>query len=152
MFGISQLVSGNWSGSEGSNERHGGNLLAIDGEAAREVFDALSSVTAREILTALHERPRTASEVAAAVDTSLSNVSHHLDQLEDCDLVTVVRTEDARNNQEANVYAPATECLALVAGDLPGRRSSVTSELSVGKFLLAAGVSALAVEVVRRLV
>ncbi|MFB6121427.1 MAG: ArsR/SmtB family transcription factor [Halobacteriaceae archaeon] len=92
-------------------------LVDVDEDAADEVFDALSSATARTILAALHEEPRTASDLADVADTSLQNVSYHLGKLRDADLVEVVDTWYSERGTEMKVYAPADESLVVFAGD-----------------------------------
>jgi len=94
--------------------------VAIGADGAGELFDALSSATAREILTALYERPRTASAVADAVDTSVQNVHHHFDQLREADLIAVTGTRRSAQGREMKVHAPTTDGLVLFAGAEPG--------------------------------
>lgn len=89
--------------------------IPIDDEDAAAAFDALSSGTARTILAALYEQPVTASDLVEDVGTSVQNVSHHLDQLADADLVTVVGTEESAHGQEMERYAPTSDSLALYA-------------------------------------
>jgi len=91
-------------------------LLRIDDEAADDVFDALSSRTARELLAALHEEPRTASELAEIADTSLQNVKYHLDKFGAVDLVEPVGTAYSEKGREMTVYAPTNAPLVLTAG------------------------------------
>lgn len=94
----------------------GPQLVDIDGDAADEVFDALGSRTAREVLTALYEDPRPASELADCVDTSLQNVRYHLEKLREAGLVTVADTWLSARGREMAVYAPASESVVVVAG------------------------------------
>lgn len=91
--------------------------MAIDDEAADEVFSTLSSATARLILTALYDQPRTASEIADEVDTSLQNVNYHLNNLCDGGLIEVVETWYSDQGKEMKVYAPTNQALLLFAGD-----------------------------------
>lgn len=92
-------------------------MLAIDDAEADAIFGALSSATARSILTTLFERPRTASQLADEVDTSVQNVSYHLDNLGESELVEEVETWYSDQRKEMTVYAPANEALVLFAGD-----------------------------------
>ena len=101
-------------------ESESSRTVAIDADGAGELFDALSSATAREILTALYERPRTASAVADAVDTSVQNVHHHFDQLREADLIAVTGTRRSAQGREMKVHAPAADGLVLFAGAEPG--------------------------------
>ncbi|MFB6218883.1 MAG: ArsR/SmtB family transcription factor, partial [Halobacteriaceae archaeon] len=91
-------------------------VLGIDDDAADEVFDALASRTAREILGALYEEPRTASDLAEGVDTSLQNVRYHLDSLTDAGLVEVADTWYSSRGTEMKVYAPADSSVVVFAG------------------------------------
>ncbi|WP_227134656.1 ArsR/SmtB family transcription factor [Halorubellus salinus] len=81
-----------------------------------DVFAALSSRTARSILSALYDTPATASELADSVDTSLQNVGYHLDNLSDADLVTVVDQCYSPKGNEMDVYAPSNGPLVVVGG------------------------------------
>jgi DNA-binding transcriptional ArsR family regulator len=81
-------------------------VVDLDGEDAERVFGALSSETAREIFTALHEEPMTASDIADAVDSSIQNVRYHLENLADAGLVEVVDTWYSSRGNEMKVYAP----------------------------------------------
>lgn len=82
-----------------------------------EVLDALSSKTARKVLTALHEEPAPASDLAEQVETSLQNVNHHLSQLQSAGLIDNVDTWYSTKGREMDVYAPANEPLVMVAGE-----------------------------------
>lgn len=92
-------------------------LVNIDDEAADEVFAALSSSTAREILAALYDEPQTASDVANAVDTSLQNTKYHVDKLVDADLIEVVDIWYSEHGREMKVYAPSNSSVVLVASN-----------------------------------
>lgn len=91
--------------------------MAIDDEAADEIFSALSSATARSILTALYDQPLTASEIAEEVDTSLQNVNYHLNNLREGGLIEIVETWYSDQGKEMKVYAPTNQGLLLFAGD-----------------------------------
>lgn len=91
-------------------------VLDVDGEAADAAFDALSSETARRILKALYEEPRTPTEVREEVGTSLQNVHYHLGNLESADLIEPAGFGYSEKGNEMTVYAPATEALVLFAG------------------------------------
>lgn len=93
------------------------DLLAIDDGAANDVFSALSSQTARLILTTLYDQPRTASEIADEVETSPQNVNYHLNQLKDCNLIEVAETWYSEQGKDMKVYAPTNQALVLFAGD-----------------------------------
>jgi DNA-binding transcriptional ArsR family regulator len=106
--------------TESGNEE---GVIAIDSEDAEGLFGALSSATARELLVALYDAPRTPSKLADAADTSLQNVDHHLDQLKAADLVTVVGTDTSGQGREMNRYGPTADSLVLHAGSDGDRRS-----------------------------
>lgn len=91
-------------------------VVDLEGEEAEAVFSALSSSTAREIVASLHEEPRTQSEIAETLDTTVQNVRYHLDKLEAAGLVEVVDTWYSSRGNEMAVYAPADGAL-IVSGD-----------------------------------
>jgi len=98
-------------------EKEEPSVLPIDDEAADEVFSTLSSVTAREVLSTLYDQPKTASEIADTVDTSLQNVNYHLNNLTGCDLIEVADTWYSDQGKEMKVYSPTSEALVLFASD-----------------------------------
>jgi DNA-binding transcriptional ArsR family regulator len=126
----------------------GSRVLGIREEAADEVFEALSSRTAREILAALYEDPDTASSLADRVDTSLQNATYHLENLSDADLVEVADTWYSEQGREMKVYAPASESLVVFAADESSKPSLKQRLLRV---LGAVGVLGVASVVVQRL-
>jgi len=92
-------------------------LVDMDDERADEVFEALASGTTRRVLSALHEEPRTASDLAEVTDTSVQNAQYHLGKLQDVDLIEPVDTWYSERGTEMTVYAPADEALVLFAGE-----------------------------------
>ncbi|NLV11557.1 helix-turn-helix domain-containing protein [Halomicrobium mukohataei] len=95
---------------------------------ADEVLDALASDTGRATFQALFEEPRTPSEIADRVDTSVQNVHYHLSNLEDAELVEPVDTIYSEKGNEMTVYGPASDPLVFVGDDArtPAVRQSVT--------------------------
>jgi DNA-binding transcriptional ArsR family regulator len=91
-------------------------LLEIKDEAAGDVLNALTSETAREILSQLYQEPMTASDLAAAVDTTLQNTRYHLERLEDAGVIEPVDTWYSSRGNEMTVYSPAMGPLVLAAG------------------------------------
>ncbi len=102
--------------SEPSTGEEEPRVVDLDGEEADEVFSALSSSTAREIVATLHEEPRTQSEIADELDTTVQNVRYHLDKLQNAGLVEVVDTWYSSRGNEMSVYAPADGAL-IVSSD-----------------------------------
>ncbi len=126
----------------------GSRVVGIREDAADEVFEALSSSTAREILAALYEEPDTASSVAEDCDTSLQNATYHLEKLVDADLVEVADTWYSEQGREMKVYAPASESLVVFAADEASKPSLKERLMRV---LGAVGVLGVASLVVQRL-
>jgi len=131
--------------SSGESDQREPELLELDDDRTDEVFDALGSETARQILLELHEGPQPASELAAAVETTIQNVQYHLTKLQAADLVSVVDTWHAANGAEMDVYAPTDEALVLFAGTEPERSLRKLLKRLVGVLApLALGATALA--------
>jgi DNA-binding transcriptional ArsR family regulator len=136
-------------GRSSSVERgDGSQVVSIQEDAADEVFEALSSRTAREILAQLYEEPDTASSVADRVDTSLQNASYHIEKLEDAGLVEVGDTWYSEQGREMNVYTPTSESLVVFASD---KASSHSLKDRLLRLLGAVGVLGIASVVVQRL-
>lgn len=124
------------------DERSGDvRVLSLEDDDADRLIGSLSSETARALLSELHEQPATASELAEAVDTSLQNVRHHLDNLDDADLIRVVDTRYSVKGREMNVYGPVEDALVVCVGT-DGNGSSLLDspkELIGAVALLTAG-------------
>ncbi|RBI63264.1 ArsR family transcriptional regulator [halophilic archaeon] len=91
-------------------------VLGVDSDDADDLLGALSSDTARALLSELHDDPATASELSERVDTSLQNAQYHLGNLEEADLIESVDTIYSEKGREMKVYAPADQPLVLFAG------------------------------------
>lgn len=140
----SEPVSG--AADEAPADGDGGlKVLWLDDDEADTLIGSLSSQTARSVLTAVHEEPHTASELAERVDTSLQNVRHHLGNLEEADLVTVTDTRYSVKGREMNVYGPVDDSLVVCVGREEERSSFLDSlkrligaaaALVVGAFLV----------------
>lgn len=87
-------------------------------EDAGEVFEVLSSATARSLLQLVYDGPATATDLAEAAGTSLQNAHYHLERMLAADLVTVVGTVYSAKGREMKRYGPTRDPLVLVAGDL----------------------------------
>jgi DNA-binding transcriptional ArsR family regulator len=113
------------------------------------LLTALSSSTARELLSLLHDEPATPSELADRVDTSLQNVQYHLDRLSEAGAVEVADTAYSEKGREMDIYAPADRALVVVGGkdeDTSGIRAAVA------RLLGGLGVLALASVLLQMLV
>jgi DNA-binding transcriptional ArsR family regulator len=118
----------------------GPRVVGVDSEDADDLMSALTSRTARRLLSILHEEPAPPSGLADQVDTSLQNVQYHLERLEDAGAVEVVGTAYSEKGREMDVYAPADEPLVIYAG-----REEEASGLRAALSRLVSGVVALAV-------
>ncbi|MFB6131659.1 MAG: ArsR/SmtB family transcription factor [Salinigranum sp.] len=91
-------------------------VLWLDDEDAADLIGSLSSGTSRAVLTALHDEPSTASELSDRVETSIQNVRHHLNNLQEAGLVRVSDTRYSVKGREMNVYAPTDDPLVVCVG------------------------------------
>ena len=100
------------------NAEQSGELqtLWLDSEEAGDLLSSIACDTARDVLTALHGEPATASEVADRVDTSLQNARHHLENLQDAGLIRIADTRYSSKGREMNVYAPAEDPTVVFVG------------------------------------
>ena len=110
--GLGGTVGGETDGESDTSAR----ICWLDDDDAEDVIRALSSDTARSILSAIHERDRTASELAEAADTSVQNVRHHLDSLSEAGLTEVIDTRYSVKGREMDVYGPPEERTVVVVG------------------------------------
>ena len=123
-------------------------VVGVDEDEADDLIAALGSETARAILSTLHDRPATKSEVADEVGTSLQNVQYHLSRLDEADLVDVVDTAYSEKGREMDVYAAADEPLVLFAG---GSEESTGLKTALMRLLGGYGILGLAAVAVQRL-
>ena len=107
-------------------------VIGLEGEDADELLAAISSGTARRLLTALHEEPAAPSELADRVDTSLQNAQYHLGKLEAAGMIEVIDTVYSEKGREMKVYAPADRPLVVVAG---GEEATSSLRTAVGQLL-----------------
>ncbi len=120
-------------------------VLDVEGEETDDVLDALATDTRRAVYRALFERPRTASEIADAVDTSVQNVHYHVSNLEAAGLVEPVDTRYSEKGNEMTVYGPASDPLVIVGNEEVRPRVQRTLTDVVGGIGLL-GVGALLVQ------
>ncbi|WP_311172047.1 ArsR/SmtB family transcription factor [Halobellus ordinarius] len=92
-------------------------VVGLDSRGSEDVFSVLASESARSILVELYRDPATKSELAARVGTSIQNVSHHLENLSDAGLVTVIDEWYSEKGREMDVYAPESSPFVLVVGE-----------------------------------
>jgi len=92
-------------------------VLGVDDDDADDVLGALSSATARELLSALHEEPAPPSRLAERADTSIQNAQYHIENLHEADLIEKRGTQYSEKGREMTVYGPTDEPLVLFAGD-----------------------------------
>jgi DNA-binding transcriptional ArsR family regulator len=119
-------------------------VIGVDSEDADDLLSALSSTTARKLLSALHEDPDTPASLADRLDTSLQNVQYHLGKLESANVVRVIDTVYSEKGREMKVYAPTDRPLVLFAGreeESTGLKAALRR--LVGGFGLLGGVSLL---------
>lgn len=91
-------------------------VLGVGDEQTSEVLDAISSTTAREILSLVYEDPSTPSAIAEETNGSVQNVSYHLEKLENAEAVEVVSTRYSEKGNEMNVYGPADDPMVVFVG------------------------------------
>ena len=114
-------------------------IVDVDSEDADDVLAALSSKTARELLTELHEQPAPPSELAERVDTSVQNAQYHLDKLRNAGAVEIVDTAYSEKGREMDVFAPADQPLVIFAGD---EEKSTSIRTALSRLLGAVGLLA----------
>ena len=91
-------------------------LIEFEDESAEQILSAVASTTARRILNRIYEEPTTASDIASKIDSSVQNISYHLDRLQDAELVEVIETWYSEQGREMDVYAPTNSALVLFVG------------------------------------
>lgn len=121
-------------------------VVGVDTTDADEVLGALSSETARRLLTTLHEESCTPSELADRADTSLQNTQYHLDKLAEADLIEVKGTRYSAKGREMNVYAPTDGPLVLFAGD---EEESAGVQAALAQLLGGVGIMSMAGGIVK---
>lgn len=98
--------------------------VVVDSDDQTDVLQVLSSETAQAILGVLRDDPKTASDVATAIEMSLQSVSYHLNRLCDANLVSRVGTWYSEKGKEMTVYALATEQLVIQFDEYADRAPS----------------------------
>ncbi|MDY7082597.1 MAG: helix-turn-helix domain-containing protein, partial [Halobacteria archaeon] len=135
------------SGSDTQEPRP--RIIGVDSEEADDFLSALSSDTARNLLSHLHDEPATPSELADSVDTSVQNARYHLQNLEEAGLVEPTDTKYSPKGREMNVYEPSGEPIVIFPGS--GEGSTRLRDFLM-RFVSSFAVLALAAVVVDRTV
>jgi predicted ArsR family transcriptional regulator len=121
-------------------------VLTIDDEKTDEILSSVSSETAREILTSVHDSPKIPIDLAEELGTTTQNVRYHLDNLEEAGLVKVGDVCYSEKGREMSVYQPSDSPSMLVFGketDGPRMRKVLTKvSSSVGPAAVAVVVAA----------
>ncbi|WP_299267001.1 ArsR/SmtB family transcription factor [Halorientalis sp.] len=123
-------------------EEAGPRVIGVDSEDADDVLSALTSETARLVLSELHDEPAPPAALSERVDTSLQNVQYHLNNLEDAGAIEVIDTIYSEKGREMNVYAPADRPLVIMAGGDDDDKSTLRTALS--RFLGSLGLIGIA--------
>jgi DNA-binding transcriptional ArsR family regulator len=111
-------------------------VVGVDDENMNVVLDALSSDTARTILSEIYSAAATPSDLRNRTDLSLQTISYHLSNLLDANLIQIVGTEYSEKGREMNVYAPADEpCVVFV-----GTQERKSGLLDLFKRVFGAGI------------
>lgn len=122
-----------------SKRRNEPRVVGVDSEEADEVLDALSSDTARRVVTHLNDEHATPSEIAEALDTSVQNVRYHLQNLEDAGVIEPVDMRYSSKGREMKVYAPSENPIVIFPrADRGSRLMKALTRFSGGVVLLAA--------------
>ncbi|WP_330630445.1 ArsR/SmtB family transcription factor [Halocatena halophila] len=135
------------TGTSASSEQNGEpRTLWLDSDDTGAVLSSLSSDTARAILSELHDGPKTASEVATRVDTSLQNARHHLSKLETVGAIRTADTRFSEKGREMTVYAPSEEPLVVFVGREDGKQGFFDSLRRLIPILTVLGLASVLVE------
>ncbi|KTG07847.1 ArsR/SmtB family transcription factor [Haloferax profundi] len=113
------------TGGEGTPRVHW-----LDDDETEQLIGSLSSSTARDILSSLHDSPATAKELAEVVGTSIQNVRHHLGNLQDAELARVAGTRYSEKGREMKIYAPTDGPLVVCVGGNEDNREDFTDAIS----------------------
>lgn len=135
------------TGTSASSEQEGEpRTLWLDSDDTGELLSSLSSETSRAILTEIHDEPKTASEVASSVNTSLQNARHHLSNLEQAGAIRVADTRYSEKGREMSVYAPSEEPLVVFVGREERKHSFIDSLRRLVPTVVVLGLASLLVQ------
>ncbi|WP_066414635.1 ArsR/SmtB family transcription factor [Halorubrum aethiopicum] len=102
-------------------------LLCIDDGRTAEILASLSSERSRAVFRHVNEEPRTATDLARELDTSVQGVTYHLDNLRDAGLIDILDTCYSEKGREMDVYGPSEQPYLVFLGtssDEPGLRAA----------------------------
>jgi len=114
-------------------------VIAVDGEKAAELFETLSSESARTVLAHLRERPSTPEELAERTDAPVERLREQLAALAEAGVVEVTTTVEA-DDGETEVYA-TTGAVVHYGDPSPLDRIPGTAYLLGATVLAAVGVA-----------
>ncbi|WP_128906612.1 ArsR/SmtB family transcription factor [Halorubrum amylolyticum] len=92
-------------------------IAGLEDEDADQLFDALGSEMSRAVLAACYEDGQTRSELADELETSIQNISYHVDKLESAGLLEPAETRYGANGSEVLVYEPSKQAVIIAAGE-----------------------------------
>jgi DNA-binding transcriptional ArsR family regulator len=98
-------------------------FVAIGSDESDDVLDALGSTTSRRIYRRILDGPATASAVADDVETSVQNVTHHVSNLEDAELIEPVGMRYSEKGREMTVWGATDSCVVLGLEEASSRDS-----------------------------
>ena len=98
---------------------NGPRIVDLTTDEADDVFSALKSDTARQILSRLFQEPMTMTALSEELDMSVQNVDYHIQKLVDADLVTVVDTVYSAKHREMNVWGPTNTSITIIGTRSP---------------------------------
>ncbi|MDZ7688463.1 MAG: helix-turn-helix domain-containing protein [Halobacteriales archaeon] len=123
-----------------TEERERTRVIGVDSDDADDLIGALSSETARKMLSELHDEPAAPSEVAERAGTTVQNARYHLENLKDAGLIEVEGTRYSPKGREMDVYAPAEPLVMFVGRE----EDSTTLRDAVKRFFGVVGVIGIA--------
>jgi len=97
-------------------------ILEPGDEKAQKIAKAMASRTAGEILQLLKNGNETATHIAEALDSPITTIQYHLENLVDAGIITIVERRWSQKGREVKVYGLREQMLIVVprGGDLRG--------------------------------
>jgi DNA-binding transcriptional ArsR family regulator len=125
------------SGGVGAASAPEPRVVRVGDADADEVLDALRSDTARAVMAALYEAPAAPATLAERTDTTVQNITYHLDSLREAGLVEPVDSRYSEKGREVTVYGPASDPIVLLGDDEAAERRLSDLLPAVGALALA---------------